>query len=89
MSRIITVIIVIVIMIIIMITRITIIYIANPFILSFMALPSVQDRSEDGNESVSLEKSETYPSDKLVLMLVPETNLNLSPNTAPFDFQKA
>ena len=50
---------------------------------SFMALPSVQDRSEDGNESVSLEKSETYPSDKLVLMLVPETRRNLSPNN-PF-----
>ena len=32
---------------------------------SFMALPSAQDRSEDGNESVSLERSETYPSDKL------------------------
>ena len=31
---------------------------------SFMALPSVQDRSEDGNESVSLERSETYPSDQ-------------------------
>ena len=45
---------------------------------SFMALPSVQDRSEDGNESVSLERSETYPSDKLVLMLVPETSLNLN-----------
>ena len=34
---------------------------------SFMALPSAQDRSEDGNETVSLERSETYPSDKLVL----------------------
>ena len=38
------------------------------FIHSFMALPSVQDRSEDGTESVSLERSETYPSDKLVLI---------------------
>ena len=47
---------------------------------SFMALPSVQDRSGDGNESVSLERSETYPSNKLVLMLVPETSHNLSPN---------
>ena len=37
------------------------------FIHSFMALPSAQDRSEDGNESVSLERSETYPSNKLVL----------------------
>ena len=34
---------------------------------SFMALPSAQDRSEDGNESVLLERSETHPSDKLVL----------------------
>ena len=40
------------------------------FIHSFMALTSVQDRSEDGNESVLLERSETYPSNKLVLMLV-------------------
>ena len=32
-----------------------------------MVLPSAQDRSEDGNESVSLGRSETYPSDKLVL----------------------
>ena len=44
-----------------------------------MALPSVQDRSGDGNESLSLERSETYPSNKLVLMLIPETSLNLSP----------
>ena len=34
-----------------------------------MALPSVQDRSGDRNESVTLERSETYPSNKLVLML--------------------
>ena len=61
----------------IIITSIIIITIAIT-IHSFMALPSVQDRSEDGNESVSLERSETYPSDKLVLMLVPETSLNLN-----------
>ena len=48
-----------------------------------MALPSVQDRSEDGNESVSLERSETHPSDKLVLELVPESSLHLSPKS-PF-----
>ena len=34
---------------------------------SCMALPSAQYRSEDGNESVSLEGSETHSSDKLVL----------------------
>ena len=44
--------------------------ITTSIIHSFMALPSAQERSEDGNESVSLERSETHPSDKLVLLLV-------------------
>ena len=36
-----------------------------------MALPSVQDRSEDGNESVSLERSESYPSLSFILSFPP------------------